>query len=262
MILLGLSLVALVHLRGWLSLRSSAHPIPAWRAGAFLAGLLSIGIALLPPLASCDAGSLTGHMVQHLLLMTMAPPLVFLGEPIRAATHGLPRALASAIQGRLSRWSTARRVGTVLSHPAVCWGAATLTLVVWHVPAPFTLALRSHAWHALEQASFLATGLLFWWPVVHPWPSRHEPRWSTVLYLFFATLPCDVLSGFLVFSDRIAYPVYLSTHTAAAVLDDQQRAGALMWTCVTIVYFVAGAIVSTLLLSPPPAGALHRAATI
>jgi putative membrane protein len=256
MITLGLVVIALVYLRGWLALRSSANTIPAWRAGAFLVGLVSIGIALLPPLASCDRGSLTGHMVQHLLLMTFAPPLVFFGEPVRVLGHALPRSWARGGVGR--SWPTAQRVGRTLGQPALCWLAATAALVVWHVPAPFTLALRSHAWHAVEQASFLATGLLFWWPVIQPWPSRLDPRWSTVLYLFLATLPCDILSGFLVFSERIAYPVYLSTQSALAVLEDQQRAGALMWTCVTIVYLVAGAILSTQLLSPMPQGRLQR----
>jgi cytochrome c oxidase assembly factor CtaG len=72
------------------------------------------------------------------------------------------------------------------------------------------------------------------------------------LYLFLATLPCDVLSAFLVFSERVAYPVYLSTsgQSRLSVLADQQFAGALMWTCVTIVYLLAGAILSTHLLSP------------
>ncbi len=102
--------------------------------------------------------------------------------------------------------------------------------MLWHVPALFALALRSPAWHAVEQASFLVTGLLFWWPVIEPWPRRPLPPWSIVLYLFLATLPCDILSAFLVFSDRVAYPVYLSADSSAAVLADQQRAGALMWT--------------------------------
>src|SRR5262245_25519661 len=247
MIALVLTVTALVYLRGWLALHCSPDAIPAWRAGAFLVGLLSTGVALASPLASCDAGSLTGHMVQHLLLMTTAPPLIYLGEPVRA------------IVAPPFRWPRVERAAGTLLHPALCWLAATAALVVWHVPAVFNLALRSHAWHAVEQASFLATGLLFWWPVIQPWPSGHEPRWSTVLYLFLATLPCDILSGFLVFSDRIAYPVYLTTQSALAVLDDQQRAGALMWTCVTIVYLVAGVIVSTQLLAPAPRGTLRHA---
>jgi cytochrome c oxidase assembly factor CtaG len=105
--------------------------------------------------------------------------------------------------------------------------------------------MRSEMWHAVEELSFLSTGLLFWWPVVQRWPG--VPGWSMILYLFLATLPCDVLSGFLVFSERVAYPVYLSIPgtSVPSVLADQQCAGALMWTCVTIVYFVAAAILST-----------------
>jgi len=73
-----------------------------------------------------------------------------------------------------------------------------------------------------------------------------------ILYLFFATLPCDILSGFLVFSDRVVYPMYFSSShlLGFSPLVDQQCAAALMWTCVTIVYFVAGAILTVRLLSP------------
>jgi putative membrane protein len=146
-----------------------------------------------------------------------------------------------------------RRIGRALGRPAVCWCAATATLVGWHIPAAFTLAMQSHLWHAVELASFFVTGLLFWWPVVRSWRTASKPEgWSIVVYLFLATLPCDVLSAFLVFSERVAYPVYLSMprHSSLSVLDDQQLAGALMWTAVTIVYLVAGAILSTRLLSP------------
>src|SRR5262249_61029174 len=103
------------------------------------------------------------------------------------------------------------------------------------------------------QAPVLLAGLLFGRPVGPPGPSRPEPRWSTVLYLFLATLPCDILSGFLVFSDRVAYSVYLSTSSGLTALDDQQCAGAVMWTCVTVVYLVAGTIVSIRLLVSPMA---------
>jgi cytochrome c oxidase assembly factor CtaG len=112
--------------------------------------------------------------------------------------------------------------------------------------------VHSNAWHAIEHASFLAGGLLFWWPVVQPWPSSSPERpWTIVLYLFLATLPCDVLSGFLVFSERIAYPMYMSAprQASVSVLDDQQLAGALMWTAVTIIYLAAAVIVATRSLS-------------
>jgi len=118
----------------------------------------------------------------------------------------------------------------------------------------FDAALDNDFIHLFEHALYLGSALLFWWPVVQPWPNASTwPRWSLVLYLFLATMPCDVLSAFLVFSDRVAYPVYLSgsTYDERAVLGDQQIAGALMWTCVTIVYLVAGTILTTRLLAAP-----------
>ena len=245
---------AFVYLRGWLRLRStSLSDISAWRTGSFLAGLFLTWIAAASPLATLDHELLTVHMIQHLLLMTFAAPLILLGEPVRLLLHGVPRRFMRAVIDPVSRYSLLRRLGNAFTQPAFCWLAAVAALVVWHVPAPLTLGMQSEAWHAVEHASFFATGLLFWWPVVQPWPSVSRwPAWTMILYLFLATLPCDILSGFLVFSERIAYPVYLSTprQSGLSVLADQQCAGALMWTCVTIVYLVAGAILSTRLLSP------------
>jgi putative membrane protein len=244
---------ALVYLRGWLSLRStSSNVIPAWRAGSFLLGTFSIWVAVASPIATSDHELLTAHMVQHLLLMSLAPPLIWLSAPLLSFAHGLPRQFVNGVMDSLFRSPFAQRVGRALGDLTFCWLAATATLVVWHVPAALALGMQSGPWHAVQHASFLATGLLFWWPVVRPWPSVPAgPQWSIVLYLFLATLPCDILSGFLVFSERITYPVYLSTSRhPGLVLEDQQSAGALMWTCVTIVYLVAGTILSTRLLSP------------
>jgi cytochrome c oxidase assembly factor CtaG len=82
--------------------------------------------------------------------------------------------------------------------------------------------MHSEVWHSVEQASFLGAGFLFWLPVIQPWPSVSTgPQWSTLLYLFLATVPCDILSRFLVFSDRVAYPAYFSMprHFGLSVLE-------------------------------------------
>jgi putative membrane protein len=253
---LAVAAVAVAYLLGLRRLSASSHGLPPWRSAAFLLGVATVWAALGSPLASFDAGSLTGHMVQHLLLMTIAPPLVLLGEPVRVLVSGMPR-LLQAIARRLP-------CRTSLRAAVACWLAGSGMLVLWHIPAAFALALRSPTWHAIEQVSFLVTGLIFWWPVIEPWPGRPLPSWSIVLYLFLATLPCDILSAFLVFSDRIAYAVYLSGDSSAAVLADQQRAGALMWTCVTIVYLVAGALVTARLLTfgnSPDRGTMASRAT-
>jgi putative membrane protein len=244
----------LVYLRGWLRLRSSVpNLIPVWRLTSFVVGLFLIWVAVGSPLAAFDEESLTVHMMQHLLLMTVAPPLIWLGSPLMPLLHGLPRALVQRILGPVLRRSEIQRLGRTVAQPAFCWFAAAAALVGWHVPAAFTLALQSEAWHIVEHASFLAAGLLFWWPVVQPWPSAPAPpRWSTLLYLFLATVPCDILSGFLVFSERVAYPVYFSAsrQLSLSVLTDQQCAGALMWTSVTLIYLVPAAILAMRLLSP------------
>jgi cytochrome c oxidase assembly factor CtaG len=246
--------VALGYMRGWL--RSRARPAQAvstWRGAGFLLGLLLIWIAVVSPFASADAHSLTVHMVQHLALMSLAPPLIWLADPVRLLLCALPSRLTESAVLPVARWQPIQRLGRFLGHPFVCWIAATTALVAWHVPALLTLSVHSNGWHAIEHASFLAGGLLFWWPVVQPWPSSStEQPWAIILYLFLATLPCDVLSGFLVFSERIAYPMYVFAprHLSVAVLDDQQRAGALMWTAVTIIYLLAAVLVATRSLSP------------
>lgn len=243
---------ALLYLRGWVSLRSNClGRIPAWRACSFLLGLFLIWVAVASPLSALDHELLTVHMLKHLLPMTVAPPLIWLSEPVRAWSQGLPQFVRRA-RGVAFFWPVITKTGKALVRPEVCWLAAAAALVGWHIPAVFTLAMRSAAWHFVEQSSFLVTGLLFWWPVVQPWPSVLRPDLSMILYLFFATLPCDILSGFLVFCDRVVYPVYLSSpHLFGfSALGDQQCAAALMWTCVTVVYLVAGAILAMRLLSP------------
>ena len=245
--------LALAYVRGWVRLRSrSAQAVGGWRAGSFLLGMFLVWGALGSPLVAYDHHLLTVHMIQHLLLMTVAPALILMGEPLMAFWYGLPRSGHVVLSPLLQR-PFVQRFALMLSRPALCWTASALTLVGWHVPALLTLALHSEVWHSVEQASFLGAGLLFWWPVVQPWPSLSAgPQWSTLVYLFLATLPCDILSGFLVFSDRVAYPVYFSMprHFGFSVLEDQQCAAALMWTSVTLVYLVPAAILSTRLLSP------------
>ena len=248
-----LLLVASLYVRGWISVRSeSGTPIPAWKATIFLLGLLLIWTAWGSPLAAYDHSLLTAHMIKHLLLMTFAPALILLGDPLRALWHGSPLLVRTALS-RLLKQPPVQRLGRILTTPALCLTVSSLILLAWHLPPLFTLCARSAIWHTVEQATFFGAGLLFWWPVIQPWPRASTgPRWSILLYLFLATLPCDILSGFLVFSDRVAYPVYLSAPRmfGFSVLEDQQCAAALMWTCVTLVYLVSAAIISIGLLAP------------
>ncbi len=249
----GLILVALIYVREWIRLhRLNLDNVQAWRAGGFMLGLFLIWLAIASPLSALDHEMLTAHMVQHLLLMTFAAPLILLGAPVKTLLYRLPHRLVQ-VMGRSSQSTGLHQVWSALTHPLICWLGAAGTLVAWHIPGVFVLGLRSQNWHGIEQASFLATGLLFWWPVVQPWPRVSKwPQSSMLLYLFMATLPCDILSGFLVFCDRVVYPVFLSSPRSfgLSALEDQQCAGALMWTCVTVVYLIAATVFAARLLSP------------
>ena len=249
----ALIVLGLVYTRGWVRIRRlGLETIEGWRATSFFIGLFLIWVAVASPLAALDHEFLTVHMIQHLLLMTLAPLLIWLGDPIKSLAHGVPHRVVQTLLVPLVCWPMIKGLFTFLSRPAICWLGAAGTLIAWHIPAVFVLGLQSGTWHGMEQALFLVTGLLFWWPVVQPWSSaRTSPRWSMLVYLFLATLPCDILSGFLVFCDRVVYSVYLSAPNRFGIsaLEDQQCAAALMWTCVTIVYLLAAAILTTRLLS-------------
>jgi putative membrane protein len=245
---------ALIYTRGWLRIRSLFPGIiPIRHLAAFLGGLLSLWVAIGSPLEAFDDMSLTAHMVQHLLLMAVAPPLLLLGAPSLPFLRGLPQWIVRRALGPVLRSAPVKSLGHVLINPAICWLAATAALIGWHVPAAFELALRSNAWHDVEHISFLTTSLLFWWPAIQPFPSGSTwPRWSIPLYLFLGTLPGGALGAFLTFCDRVLYPSYAAAPRVFGVsaLTDQVIAGALMWVFGTFVYTVPAIAVTLRLLSP------------
>jgi cytochrome c oxidase assembly factor CtaG len=197
--------------------------------------------------------------VQHILLLTCAPALILLGHPLLPLIRGLPGSVRRTIIGPLARQRRLRSVWHALTHPLVALLVSSAIFWVWHVPAPFQLALRVPVVHVFEHASFFVGGLLFWWPVVQPWPSR--PRWplgAMIPYLLVADVQNTVLAALLTFSDRVLYPFYEfhSRAAEAAALDDQVLAGVIMWVPMSLAYLVPAALLTIRLLSPakPPSG--------
>jgi putative membrane protein len=250
----ALVIVALVYLRGWYRLRNLIpNFVSSRQLACFLSGVLALWIAVGSPLAAFDDDLLSIHMVQHILLMAVAPPLILLGAPALPLLHGLPQRFVRVVIGRFLRWPPMQWVGRTLTHPVFCWLAATVTLIAWHSPKAFEFALRSDFWHEVEHASFFATSILFWWPVIQPWPSiARWPRWSIPLYLFLGMMANDALSAFLAFCDRVLYPSYASGSRLFPIspLDDQALAGALMWVFGSFVYLLPAAIITLRMLSP------------
>ena len=246
--------IALVYFSGWFRLRKALpNLVAAWQLAAFVGGVCVAWTAVGSPLSTLDHRMLTAHMAQHLLLMTVAAPLILLAAPAITLLHGLPQHLVLSALRPLARSRGAHQLGGIVTHPVFCWLASTAVVIGWHIPALFEWGMRSASWHEVEHASFLAAGLLFWWPVIQPWPSLAEwPQWRIPLYLFVATLPCDALSAFLTFCNRVVYPHYLFAHRLfdTSALADQESAGALMWVWVTLIYLVPAAIVTIQMLSP------------
>ena len=249
----ALTLTALVYLRGWWLLRRAGLPyLPTWRAFSFLLGLLSLWVALASPLDTFSGFVLTAHMLQHMLLMMVAPPLILLGAPLIPIVRGLPIFAAREFAGPFLNWSFANRVGRTLTNPVCAILLMGGVMFAWHTPALYELALASASWHEVEHASFFITSIIFWWPVVQPWPSRAQwPRWAMVPYLLVADLQNTALSAILVFSDRVLYPSYAAIPRlfGFSAQEDQVAAGAIMWVVGSLAFIVPAIVIAVQCLS-------------
>jgi putative membrane protein len=252
----AIAAAALLYLRGWRRLCSHYPEIAAGcRPWALFAGLAVLWIVIASPLSTLDHRLLTFHMLQHLVLMTIAAPLLLVASPGATFLRGLPVPARRAAIWAL-RSDPIRRIGRALTHPVLCWLVGTGVVIAWHVPAAHELGLRSSFWHLVQHATFFGAGLLFWWPVVHGTP--RTALGAAPLYLFLATLPCDALSAFLSFCGRVIYPSHAGAQAFLGMnaLQDQECAGALMWFWVTIAYLLPAAAITLRMLWPRAAEAV------
>jgi cytochrome c oxidase assembly factor CtaG len=261
-IITPLLLTAGVYLRGWGELhRRLPRRFAVWRLIAFQAGLLTLFLALASPLHPLAERLLQFHMIQHMLLMMVIPPLLLLGAPLLPLLRGLPRPVLQDGLAPVFASTVLRRLGHFLTHPIVCLVAFTVSNVTWHLPGLYELALRSEFWHDVQHVFFLSTGLLFWWPVVQPWPSRLRwPRWTMIPYLLFADIQNTALSAFLIFSERVLYPTYAAVPRlwGISALDDQAAAGAIMWVPGSVIFLIPVGVLAIRLLDSPRTRSVTR----
>ena len=258
----GVTAAGWVYTAGW---RGYRRRLPARFSGshlaAFLSGLATLCIAIVSSLDDAADVRLSAHMVQHILLLTIAPGLLLLGQPLLPLLRGLPDRLRRSVVAPLLRYRPLRATAHALVHPPVALLVGSGIFWVWHFPAPYQLALRVPAIHLVEHASFLTGGLLFWYPVVQPWPSR--PLWPSgamIPYLLVADVQNTVLAAVLTFSDRVLYPFYEFHRpaTEAAALNDQVLAGVIMWVPMSLAYLIPAALLTMRLLSPATREAVGR----
>jgi putative membrane protein len=247
-----LIVLGLVYLRGWFAIRKT-RPIqfPLWRLGAFLLGLAVIWLAIASPLDGFADVLLSAHMVEHLLLMSFAPPLLLLGCPVVPMLRGLPRLVTVKVLGPLIRSEALRQLGHVLITPLVAWLAMNLAFLGWHVPAAYDFALEHEHWHEFEHLCFLGTSVLFWWPIIRPWPTREiNTGWLLLPYLVMADIVNTLLCAFLAFCDRPVYPYYLSGPNPLDIspLSDQRAGAVVMWVIGSVVFLVPAVVLTVRLV--------------
>lgn len=248
-----LAFVGAIYVTGWARARKT-RPIelPRWRAAAFLSGVASLFVAISSPLDTLGESFLSMHMAQHFVLMSVAPPLFALGHPVVPLLRGMPRVtirlMRPLFRARWLHFLSKHLQGTLLA-----WLGMNIAYLGWHVPAAYEFALHSESWHDVEHACFLFTSVLFWWPVVRPWPSRRtESPLVLILYLACADLVNTGLSAFLCFSGQVVYPSYAEVERPIAVsaLNDQVAAGAFMWVFGSLAFLIPVAAIFVGWLSP------------
>ena len=232
----------LVYVRGWLALRRTRpETLPVWRLVSFLAGMFAVFVAVSSSLDTYSETLLFMHMAQHFVLMSVAPPLIVLGSPFVPMLRGLPRSIVRWIGGPLFRSAVAHRAQELSARLPFTWLAMNLTYVGWHIPKAYEFALASENWHNFEHFCFFATSVLFWWPIVQPWPLRRRfSSWMIIPYLLTSDLVNTGLSAFLCFSGRLFYPSYALVDRPFGLdaLKDQIAAGAFMWVFGSVVFLI------------------------
>ena len=192
--------------------RRQGAPIQVGRATWFNAALCTLALALVSPIDSESARSLPWHMTQHLLIVSVAAPLLAVTRPVELVVDALPQRFA---RRRPPRWGPWSLVVVVLTAPA--------TLFAWHIPALYQAALSNGVVHVIEHASLLVTAVALWSALLR---TRHAG--ASVLWLFVGSLPVTGFGVAMTIARTPWYANYVTDGRANAVRD-QQLAGVIMW---------------------------------
>ena len=240
-------LVSVIYLRGFIGAhRTTPDRFPLWRAGSFLLGQFLLLYATLSPLDELGGFLLSAHMIQHLLMLGVVPPLILMGFPGIPMLRGLPASVRKDWIGPFLGSSRVKGFFRLLVHPVTGWTGMVLSTWIWHVSFFYELALVDPFWHQIEHATFLFFGVLFWFPVIQPWPTRSIwPRWAMIPYLLLADVQNTIFSAFFSFAPGVIYPIYSEVSPAFGVdpLQDQALAGGIMWVPGSIIFIAPVALV-------------------
>lgn len=199
---------------------------------SFALGLLAILLALVSPIDALSAQLFSVHMFQHVLLLSIAPPLLLLGKPVPVLLVGLPRPLVLWVARFHRRSASLRWLVRCVTSPAVTWIVFSGVMLIWHLPAFYQAALFYPGIHLAEHVCYLVAGLLFWWVALQPFPGRPRLAYGwRMLYTATAMLPGSGLGLLFLTVSTPVYSFYadLPRLWGIGALDDQSMAGLVMW---------------------------------
>lgn len=233
-VVLGTLLFAGLYLLGIGSLRRrfgwSEEPVEPKCVAAFLAGCAVLVLSLNGPIHDLSDNYLfSAHMVQHMLITLLVPPLWL---------AGLPAWLVRPALKSRTVYATAR----FLTHPATAFGAYTLIYAGWHIPSFYNAALEIHWLHIVQHFMFIGGAVMMWWPLINPVPELERlSSPAKLLYLFAFGIPMSVVAAFITLAGSPLYPWYEAAPRIFALnaADDQRLGGAIMWVPGMLVYWAA-----------------------
>lgn len=210
------------------------------RVACFWSGLVVLLIALASPLDTATATVFSAHMIQHVLLIAVAPPLILLGNPLAVMMNGLPRSWRRPLTQLPHRIPGLDTIIRTITQPVVAFLLHLAAVWFWHVPSLYDAAVQSERIHFLEHLSFVATAFCYWWAII-PMGGRARHTISPplgILSVFAMGMQGVALGAILTFSGSVIYPVYLdrSDLWGISALSDQRLAGLIMWIPAGSVY--------------------------
>ncbi len=242
---LVLVLAGLLYVRGWYHLRHEKGSSLAggWRVACYIAGLLALALALLSPIDVLQSMLFLMHMLQHLLLMLIAPPLLLLANPLPVTIWGIPKPVRRVVASLFQRRSRFRHLLSFLTQPRSSWFAFVAILLAWHVPTAYNASLQNERLHDLEHLTFFLAAVLFWWRVIAaaPYLRKPLPYYARAVYLM-AAMPFSMFLGVLLtIADQPLYTYYLTVPRLweLSALDDQRLGGAIMWIPGNVIFLAS-----------------------
>ena len=233
-ILLVLILAAVVYLLGWFRLRRHAEgAATVFGLALYIGGVAALVTALVSPVDRLAVERLSMHMVQHILLLMVAPLGILLANPFPAVIWGLPAWIREHFAALFREGGLLRSVLSMLTLLPVAWIVYVANLWAWHHPALYQAALEVWWLHDLEHCLFFGTAMLFWCPITNSAPLSRAARslGSRVIYLLAATLQNILLGMAISLPERVLYPFYGFGRVIERLspIQDQALGGGIMW---------------------------------